>query len=383
MSAETSSRGVRDQNGPLRVAHVVGKMVGGGVEAVAMNYYRYVDRDRIQFDFLVDGDSTVVPQAEIESLGGRVIMVPPYQQIAKYIPSLVSIFRDNGYQVVHSHLNALSVCPLLAATIAGVPVRIAHSQSTAGGGELMRNALKYSLRSLSRVFATHYLACSERTGEWLFGAGAMGRGEVHIVPNAIELRRFSYREDVRERLRQELGLAGHFVLGHVGRFTNQKNHSFLIDILVSVLKREPSAVLLLVGDGALRPLIEQKVEHLGLGDRVRFLGMRSAVELYQAMDVFVLPSFYEGYPVVGVESQATGLPGVYAHEVGHDSRLLPATRFMSLKQSAEEWAATVLSVACTEDRGGQSALVQSSGFDVSDCAPRLVALYMKFVGESA
>ena len=131
---------------PIRVAQVVGKMVGGGVEAVVMNYYRHIDRSKVQFDFLVDSDSTLVPREEIESLGGRIFEIPPYQHAIEYQRELQSLFTQEGWKIVHSHINALSVFPLRAAKKAGVPVRIAHSHSTSGKGEFAKNALKDCFR---------------------------------------------------------------------------------------------------------------------------------------------------------------------------------------------------------------------------------------------
>jgi len=383
MIGTSSRRDVSGQNSPLRVAHVVGKMVGGGVESVVMNYYRHIDRDRIQFDFIADRDSTLVPRDEIEALGGRVIAVPPYQQLAEYIPALISTFRANKYVIVHSHLNALGVFPLLAATLAGVPVRIAHSHSTAGGGELLRNVLKNSLRPFSRVFATHFFACSRQAGEWLFGAKAVERGDVTILLNAIELASFAYDPAARERLLGELGLSGHFVVGHVGRFINQKNHAFLIDMFADLVSREPAAALLLVGDGELRPQVEQKVRRLGLADRVRFVGIRQDVaDLYQAMDVLVVPSFYEGGPIVAVEAQAAGLACLCSSACSPGVALLDTTRFLSLEQGAASWASAALGCRDMDGRAERSARAQSSSFNIGPCADELGSFYCDVAGES-
>ena len=204
--------------GPVRVAHVMGKMVGGGVEAVVMNYYRHIDRSRVQFDFLVDEDSAFVPREEIGSLGGRVFEVPPYQRPFAYARSLESLFADEGWPIVHSHVNALSVFPLRVAARAGVPVRIAHSHSTAGKGEPVKNALKRLLRTQANRYPTHRLACSRYAGEWLFGEGA----GFDVLYNAIELDRFPFNAEVRAEARADLGLVGdELAVGHVGRFMAQ------------------------------------------------------------------------------------------------------------------------------------------------------------------
>ena len=250
---------------PVRVAQVMGKMVNGGVDAVIMNYYRHIDRNKIQFDFIIDSDSKYVPKEEIEKLGGRIFVVPPYQKLHKYIPALIKLFKENQYRIVHSNINTLSVFPLFAAWIARVPNRIAHNHATAAKGEFKRNIMKYSLRPFSKVFATHYVACSKYAGEWLFGKKAMRDGKVTIFNNAIDIDKFKFDPVVRKEVRQELGVEGKFVIGHVGRFCYAKNHEFLIDIFEKVLKKRPDAVLMLVGDGPDREKIEEKVKKLDGG----------------------------------------------------------------------------------------------------------------------
>lgn len=189
---------------PIRVAQVVGKMVGGGVEAVVMNYYRHIDRSKVQFDFLVDSDSTLVPRDEIESLGGRVFEIPPYQHVVEYQRELQRLYKQEGWKIVHSHINALSVFPLRAAKKAGVPVRIAHSHSTSGKGEYAKNALKAVLKTQSNRYPTHRFACSKFAGEWLFGKAS----HFEVVYNAIDLERFRFNAEARAQARADLGLVG-------------------------------------------------------------------------------------------------------------------------------------------------------------------------------
>ena len=189
---------------PIRVAQIVGKMNGGGVEAVVMNYYRHIDKNKVQFDFLIDSDSTLVPREEIESLGGRVFEVPPYQHVIEYQRELQRIFKQEGWRIVHSHINALSVFPLRAAKKAGVHVRIAHSHSTSGKGEYAKNALKAVLKTQSNRYPTHRFACSKFAGEWLFGDAA----EFEVVYNALDLDRFRFNAEARAQARADLGLVG-------------------------------------------------------------------------------------------------------------------------------------------------------------------------------
>ena len=231
---------------PIRVAQVMGKMLGGGVESVVMNYYRHIDRSKVQFDFLVDADSTRVPEEEIKALGGRVFRIPPYQHPLRYRKELVRLFHEEHWPIVHSHINTLSVFPLSAAKKAGVPVRIAHSHSTMGKGEFAKNLMKLALRPLSNLYPTECFACSEYAGKWLFGRDA----DFTVIPNAIELEKFHFDPVLRQETRKELGIAdGMFLIGHVGRFMPQKNQAFLVDVLAELLPQKPDTILAFVGDG--------------------------------------------------------------------------------------------------------------------------------------
>jgi glycosyltransferase EpsF len=324
---------------PIRVAQVVGKMLGGGVESVVMNYYRHTDRRIVQFDFIVDEDSTHVPTEEIESLGGRVIMVPPYQKLPAYLRALYKVFLDGQYRLVHSHINTLSVFPLWAAKRACVPVRIAHAQSTAGKGELKRNIMKYALRPFAKIYPTRLAACGQYAGEWLFGKGA----DFEIIYNAIELDTFAFSEDIRKAKRSELGIGDNtFVVGHIGRFVAQKNHSFLVDIFAELLKLKPGSLLLLEGEGELKEQIKQKVVRLGLQESVMFLGRRNDVaSLYQAFDMLLLPSLYEGLVMVGVEAQRSGLPCFFSNRISPEVKLTNDCYFLPLGDSVHDWVQAI------------------------------------------
>lgn len=320
---------------PIRVAQIVEKMNGGGVEAVVMNYYRHIDKSKVQFDFLIDSDSTLVPREEIESLGGRVFEIPPYQHVVEYQRELQRLFKQEGWKIVHSHINALSVFPLRAAKKAGVPVRIAHSHSTSGKGEYAKNALKAVLKTQSNRYPTHRFACSQFAGEWLFGKAE----HFEVVYNAIDLDRFRFNAEARAQARADLGLVGNqFAIGHVGRFTAQKNHTFLIDIFTEVAKRRDDAVLLLVGTGEAEASVKALVDERGLTDRVKFLGQRSGVNrLYQAFDAFVLPSLYEGLCLVGVEAQVSGLPCLLSDAITREVDVTGECKFLPIDSPAV-WA---------------------------------------------
>jgi glycosyltransferase EpsF len=363
---------------PIRVAHIIGKMAAGGVESVVLNYYRHIDRNKIQFDFVIDEDSTVVPEEEITDMGGKIYKIPPYQQPIKYHKALKNLIQKNRYKIVHSHINTLSVFSLFAAKRAGAPVRIAHSHSTAGRGELVRNIMKYSLRPFSKVFATHYCACGEYAGRWMFGNRCFDMGKVFVVRNAIDVSKFKFSPEIRNEVRNELNINDKFVIGHVGRFMKQKNHSFLIDIFDEVHKQKPNAVLMLVGEGELEKEIRNKVNILGLNDAVLFLGVRNDVNrLLQAMDVFLLPSLYEGFPIVGLEAQAAGLKIFTSDKVTVEINISDNIKFLSLRLAAKEWAEIMLNSA-NNRFDNDIKLIKAKGYEIGVASSYLANYYKDF-----
>lgn len=336
---------------PVHVAHVMGKMVGGGVESVVMNYYRHIDRKRVQFDFIVDADSSLVPRDEIEVLGGKVYEVPPYQQLIAYQRTLIELFREQGWRIVHSH-------------------------STAGKGEYARNALKAVLKTQSTRYPTQRLACSRYAGEWLFGRGA----DFRVLHNAIDLSRFSFQAEMRSSARAELGLSeGQLAILHVGRFMEQKNHRFLVDVFEKVSARRPDAVLLFVGDGGLRDKTEGMVAERGLSDRIMFLGQRDDVErLYMAADVFCLPSLYEGLPLVSVEAQRAGLQCLLSDSITREVDVTGTVRFLPIDNAAV-WADEIAHGSL-----GERVVVDEDLFvkyDIARAAQSLTDYYLELVGD--
>lgn len=324
---------------PIVVAQIMGKWFGGGVEAVIMNYYRNIDRSKVQFDFICDEDSTNIPYDEIKKLGGRVIICPPYQKIFEYERFLIDLFKKNNYKIVHSNINTLSIFPLRAAKKAGVPIRIAHSHSTTNKKEWKKNLMKQALRPFSKKYATDYFACSELAGRWLFGDKTFEQGKVTIINNAIDLDKFKYDEKIRKGKRKELNINDDtLVVGHIGRFVAQKNHTFLIDIFNELHKKEKNSILLLIGQGPLMGEIKQKVEALGISDSVKFLGQRDdANELYNIMDSFLFPSLYEGLGMVLIEAQANGLPCIASTEVPKNADISNNVQFYNLNDSIDIW----------------------------------------------
>lgn len=369
-------------NQPIRIAQIIGKWVGGGVEAVVMNYYRHIDRTKIQFDFICDNDSTNIPYDEIEKLGGKVILIPPYQKVFKYHKELKRVLKEGKYRIAHSHINTLSVFSLFAAKCAKVPVRIAHSHSTTNKKEKIKNLMKQCLRPFSKLFATDYMCCSELAGRWLFGNKTYNHGRVNLLNNAIDLDKFKYDKQVRDKKRKDLEInEDTLVIGHIGRFVEQKNHKFLVDIFNEIHRKNNNSLLLLVGQGPLEQQIKDKVKEVGLSDCVKFLGQRNdARELYQAFDVFLLPSLYEGLPVVGVEAQAADLLCFLSSDMTKETKVLDSTTILNLTDSPEIWANKIIEKNSSYTRENRIKEVSEHGFNIKNEAKKLEEIYCK-VGE--
>ena len=370
------------KNEPIRVAQIVGKWLGGGVEATIMNYYRHINRNEVQFDFICDSDSTDIPYEEINRLGGKVILIPPYQKIFKYQKELSKVLKEGDYKIIHSHINTLSVFPLRVAKKVGVPVRIAHSHSTTNKKEWKKNLLKQVLKPFSKVYATHYVCCSELAGRWLFGDKTYDEGKVYLLNNAIDLDKFTYNENIRKAKREELGLKDEqIVIGHIGRFVAQKNHTFLIDVFYELQKKQKDAVLVLVGDGIKREEILEKCRLLNISEKVIYLGVRSDINnIMNSFDCFVLPSIYEGLGIVLIEAQATGLPCVFTNTVPQEANILTESNtILSLKDELQKWVDAIIKSKNIKIVSSKRKIC-NSGYDIKIEAKKLEKYYKKIVG---
>lgn len=371
---------------PIRVLQILGILAGGGVESVVRNYYEHIDRKKIQFDFVVHNDSQCDITDAVEMMGGKVYKVLPYyKNPIGFVRGIYSVVKANDYNIVHSNMNTLSAFALFAAWMAGAPVRILHNHSTSSPGETKRNIMKYILRPFARLFANRYLACSRLAAEWMYGRQMVENNKVKIINNAVELQKYAFDSGLRENIRQRLWLEDKFVIGHVGRFMFQKNHSFLLDIFAEVHKRHEDTVLLLIGDGPLKSQMEDKVKALGLADSVRFMGLRNDVQdLYNAMDLFVLPSHYEGLPVVGVEAQANGLPILVSTDVTKETELTSVIKFKPLDDGAASWAdeIDIYYEKRREPRMDTVDMMRQAGFDIFEEAKKLELYYQQIVNET-
>ena len=355
---------------PIRILHVVTYMGRGGLETMLMNYYRSIDRTKVQFDFLTHRDFEADYDAEILALGGKIYHLPNLNPFSRgYLTALDRFFAEHPeYRIVHSHLDCMAGIPLKYAKKHGVPVRIAHAHNSNQPRDV-----KYPLKLIYKrgigKHATLLFACSAEAGRWMFGTDGF-----RVLNNAIDAGRYAYRSDVREAVRRELGLPEDaLVVGHVGRFDPQKNHSFLVEIFS---KMPGDAQLLLVGDGVLRPDAGRQAEALGVRDRIIFAGVRPDVErLLQAMDVFLFPSLFEGLPVSIIEAQAAGLPCLISDKVPIECKKTDLVTQLPLDAGAAEWAEAVLAAAKTP-REDTLTQLRDAGFDIQANADWLADFYL-------
>lgn len=361
----------------IRILQCVNNMHRAGLETLLMNYYRNIDRTKIQFDFLMHRSERSEYDDEIESLGGRIFRAPRLypQNYPAYFAFMETFFGEHPeYKIIHSHIDAMSYLPLLAAKKAGVPIRIAHSHNTSIDLDF-KYPLKQFFRSQINSVATHRLACGQQAGNFLFGSK-----DFRVITNAIDAENFRFSSEIREKKRQEMGLQDRVVIGHVGRFAYAKNHRFLLEIFGEIRKCEPKAVLLLAGKGEKEPQIRELAERMGITEDVLFLGSRSDMqELYQAMDVFVMPSLFEGVPVVGIEAQYAALPCVFSDKVPEEVMFTDWCQFLPLKNSAEQWAQQVLQSA---KRQGRAQSVAGPEYDIKRAYGLLENYYTELTVQS-
>ena len=356
----------------IRILQVVTYMGRGGLETMLMNFYRHIDREKLQFDFLVHRSERAAYDDEIESLGGRIYRLPqlvPWS--AGYLTSLNNFFDEYPeYKVIHVHQDCLSSVILKAAKQHDIPVRIAHSHNANQDKNLKYPIKLWYKRSIPK-YATNLFACGKDAGDWMFGGAPY-----KIINNAIDAASYTYSPETRLRVRTELELDDRFVVGHVGRFNPQKNHTFLIEIFAALLKKEPNAVLLLVGNGDDMPKAEAKAQSLGIAEHVLFLGVRSDVaDLMQAMDVFVFPSLYEGLGIVLIEAQASGMPCVVSDVIPSEAYLTDLVTSEKLSASPDTWAEKILEMRNTP-RTDRHAEIAAHGFDITTEAVKLQEFYL-------
>ena len=361
----------------IRIAIIAGVLHSGGKRNLIMEFYRHIDRSKMQFDFICDSDSNGIPYEEIERLGGRVYVVPPYKNIIPHLKATYRILKENKYPVVHAYDNTLNLFPMMLAKMAGVKVRISESISKGDKNE-KKTLVKLALRPFSHLFANYYMANSVDCGIWQFGKKTYEKGKIDIFKTVINAEENAFNLELRNATRKAFGWEDKTGHGFIGRYVDQKNPLFLIDIFNEIAKIQDNAILVMIGFGELEDEMMGKVKSYGIEDRVVNLGRRDDIkQFYNSFDSFLLPSLYEGMPVVGIEAQCAGLPIFFSKNITEETTASDLAHYISLDSSAEYWAKEIVSIMKNNqsDRANAYKQVIASGFDSKNEAMRLQRYY--------
>ena len=359
-----------------RVLQIVNNKMGyGGIETLLMNIYRNIDTSKIQFDFIVTSEEKGEYDDEILKKGGKIYHIPSRRKsLSNYKKNWNEFFKENSnkYNTIHMHVSSLTdITPLQIAKKYNIKNRFIHSHNTYQKG-ILHNILNVIHRLSISAYATRLFACSYDAGKYCFG-----NKKFEIIKNGIDSKKYIYNIETRNEIRKMLNIPEEVLaFVHVGRFSEQKNHTFLIDIFKEIYDRNQDARLFLVGDGGLKGAIENKVKDLQLQDKVIFLGTRDNVnEILQAMDAFLLPSLHEGLPVVGIEAQAAGLPIYISDTVSPEVKITDLVTFYPLQEYSQNWAKNILDTIETKKRINTQPQIIQAGYDIVNTAKILEQYY--------
>ena len=360
----------------INILQIVGSMNNGGVESFVMSYYRQL-HDKCKFTFLCFDDSKMIPREEIESLGGEVVVVPHVKHLKAFNKALKKVFEENKFDIVHSHLNTLSVFPLRIAKKCHQKIRIAHSHSISSKKEFKRHLAKSILRLFSKKYANVYFSCSEMTGRYQFGNKAYNNGKVTVIKNAINLNRFIYNADNRRIIRDLLFLnEKDIVIGTVGRFVETKNQKYILEIA----KVNKDIKFVIVGNGPLQEEYERIIKENNLNNVKIVVPNHDISKYYSAFDIFVLPSFYEGFPITSLEAQTNGLYIIYSDSVPKEGLVTGYGEYIQI----DEEGIALWSKAINTNHPRNINLykeVKEKGYEISDAANELYEHYLNLIME--
>ncbi|MGG0276185.1 glycosyltransferase family 1 protein [Bacillus rhizoplanae] len=364
----------------INVLHLVPGLDAGGIEMMLLNYYKYIDRRKIQFDFAMFFDSVGLTGKEFQNMGSDIYhLTPKSKGFKQYKYELSEILRKNKYDIVHAHQNYMSFIPLYYAKKHGIKVRIAHSHSTSvDNSNLMNPFLRIAGIYLNNFTSTYKMSCGIEAGKYIFGEKSFNQGNVIVLPNAIETSKFSFSQIKRNEIRKELNIEGKFVIGNVGRLSEEKNHIFLLKIFKEIYMKKNDSCLVIVGDGYLDGKLKEFARELGIEQHIHFLGRRNDVnEILNAFDAFVLPSFHEGFPVVCIEAQTSGVKCFFSDKIPQEVSVTDQTEFISLDKSAEFWAEHITKSAFNYNRTDRNKEIKDSGYDIKENAKWLENFYIE------
>ncbi len=362
-----------------RILHYIGSLNRGGAQSAVLNFYKHVDRNLYQFDFVSDHPDEIELEENIRSLGGRIFYTERLRgaNLLGFVESWKYLFESHPeYRVIHIHVRSTSSIVACIAKAYGVSV-IVHSHSTSNGdgmGAIVKNTLQYP----ARWVADYCIGCSSEAGNWMFGPRVCASSKYLYLPNAIDLSEYSFSKTAREDLRRELGLENVYVFGHVGRLHEAKNHKFLIKVFVGLKKKYENSALVLVGDGPLRGDIESTIKELNMEDSIYLLGDRSDVpRILSAFDSFLFPSRWEGLPVSVVEALAAGLPCYVSDSITHDIDISDRVKRLSI-ESERTWVEGV----SLDERKDVTDCIVRHGFDIRQSVMTLMNLYDRAICKS-
>ncbi|GIO19643.1 glycosyltransferase family 1 [Oceanobacillus oncorhynchi subsp. incaldanensis] len=346
----------------------------GGIETYLHKLYTEIDREQFQFDFLVVGDKEPCWYEEFTSMGSEFFHVTPRNQNPiKNKKQIERILEENHFDVVHCHLNTLSyITPVSVSIKKNVPV-IVHSRNAGASKSLITNILHKMNSKFLAKGRIEKIAVSGLAGEWLFGE----KEKFTIFNNGLDIEKYSYNENARKKIRNELELNEDFVVMHLGAMRPQKNHMFILDIFQEIVQIKENAKLLLVGDGVLKEEIVQKINYFNLTDKVLIVGNRNDVsDLLSASDSFLFPSVFEGFPNAVLEAETSGLPCLISEEITNEVVINNNCLSFSLDKTAKEWAEKLISLPSFEDRKSGAKNIETNGFSVKDEIKKIENLYV-------
>lgn len=391
---------------PIIILHVVGRLDIGGAESRIMDLYRHIDREKVQFHFMQHTKDRCAFEEEVESLGGKVYHVPRFnvKNYVAYKKAWENFFKEHPeMKAVHGHMTSTAAIYLPIAKKAGVEITIAHARSAGVDAGLKGYMTKFLRRNLYQK-CDYRFTCSELAGEAVFGDQKVRQRKAYFIPNAIDVDKFRFDKEVRNQIRYESGLEDKFVIGHVGRFSSMKNHKYMLQILEQCIKIEkekklPETVMMFLGDGELKEEIREQAIAQGISSRVLFMGnKRDVYRYYQAMDYFLLPSFYEGLPGTAIEAQASGLPGILSDSITKEAVVSDLLQLRSIQEKPVLWAKEIMAASAghvlsdqgkwqlgdaaggkdsiTEKRSSYADIVKKASFDVKEQAGKMQEFYL-------
>lgn len=361
-----------------KILIIAGNLYIGGAEKVARDIGLLADREKFAFDYLVYGDTVGAYEAPLTALGYRIFHAPkPSEGYWHHLRDLISLIKREGYSVVHAHTMFSCGWAMLAARLCGVPVRVCHAHSAlADGTAIVKTIYENLMRSLILTCSTDLVACGVRSGERLYGKAAF-RKRGQLVLNGIDVPDFAYDGVKRDTIRHALCIEGRWIIGHAGHLADVKNQSFLLELMPLILELRPNALLLLLGEGADRPRLEQKIRDMELSDHVIMTGNVANVPDYlSAMDVFVFPSLFEGLPLTILEVQANGLPCVISDTVPEDVFLTDLLHPMSLSAPKGQWVSQICAMHRPQPEAYNRAL-RNSDYAVEKAVGKIYDIYRK------